>query len=267
MNLHTCLFVNSDCYKKGRKIVPKGIMWHSTAAANPYLRRYVQPDDGLLGYNAHQNHWNRSGLNVCVHAFIGKLADGTIATYQTLPWDHRGWHSGSGSNGSANDTHISFEICEDGLTDKAYFDEVYKEAVELSAALCKEYGLDPLADGVVIDHSEGHTRGVASNHGDVSHWLKRYGLTMDDVRKAVDFYMRHGCHKNDKGENEMRYNTLGDLKTDKDFGGAYLPTVEKLIAKGVLKGKGGEGDGLILDLGEDAVRLLVVLDRAGVFGE
>ena len=44
---------------------------------------------------------------------IGKLADGTVTTYQTLPWDHRGWHAG----GSANDTHLSFEICEDDLTD------------------------------------------------------------------------------------------------------------------------------------------------------
>ena len=54
---------------------------------------------------------------VCVHAFIGKLADGTVATYQTLPWDYRGWHCA----GSGNDTHISFEICEDGLTDAAFW--------------------------------------------------------------------------------------------------------------------------------------------------
>ena len=85
-----------------------------------YLRRYVGPDDGLLGVNQYNNHWNQDrpdGKQVCVHAFIGKLKDGSIATYQTLPWDHRGWHAG----GSANDTHIGFEICEDGLTDATYF--------------------------------------------------------------------------------------------------------------------------------------------------
>lgn len=70
-----------------------------------------------------------------------------------------------------------------------------------------------------------------------------------------------------KEDKEMRYNTLGELKADKEFGSAYVPTVEKLLAGGVLKGKGGEGDELVLDLGEDAVRLLVILDRAGVFGE
>lgn len=71
---------------------------------------------------------------MCVHAFIGKLKDGSIATYQTLPWNHRGWHAG----GDANNTHIGFEICEDNLTDKTYFNKVYKEAVELAAYLCKQ---------------------------------------------------------------------------------------------------------------------------------
>ena len=38
------------------------------------------------------------------------------------------------------------------------------------------------------------------------------------------------------------------------------------MGKGILNGKGGEGDNTILDLGEDAIRVLVALDRAGVFG-
>ena len=51
--------------------------------------------------------------------------------------------------------------------------------------MCKLFDLDPLRDGVVIDHSEGHSRGIASNHGDVSHWLKKFGRTMDDFRRDV----------------------------------------------------------------------------------
>ncbi len=90
MNLHKLIFTNNACYKAGRKITPKGIMVHSTGANNPWLKRYVGPDDGLLGKNQYNNHWNQPmDREVCVHAFIGKLADGTVATYQTLPWDHR----------------------------------------------------------------------------------------------------------------------------------------------------------------------------------
>jgi len=188
MNLHKLILTNNACYKAGITITPKGIMVHSTGANNPWLKRYVGPDDGLLGKNQYNNHWNQDkpgGRQVCVHAFIGKLANGTVATYQTLPWNHRGWHCGSGSKGSGNDTHISFEICEDGLTDAAYFNAVYKEAAELCAYLCKEYKLDPMADGVIIGHYEGHKRGIASNHADPGHWFPKHGKSMDTFRAEV----------------------------------------------------------------------------------
>jgi len=181
VNLKTLLFVNNPCFKTGRSIVPKGIMVHSTGANNPTLKRYVGPDDGLLGRNLYNNHWNQDkpGMRqVCVHAFIGKLADGSIATYQTLPWNHRGWHAG----GSANNTHISFEICEDGLTDPSYFSAVYKEAAELCAYLCKLYGL---TEKNIICHSEGYKLGIASNHGDVMHWFPKHSKSMDTFRAEV----------------------------------------------------------------------------------
>lgn len=185
MNLRKLISTNNACYKAGKTIVPKGIMVHSTGANNPNLKRYVGPDDGLLGKNINNNHWNQDkpdGREVCVHAFIGKLADGSIATYQTLPWNMRGWHGGSGTKGSVNDTHIGFEICEDGLTDATYFNAVYKEATELCAYLCKQYGLN---ETNIICHSEGYKQGIASNHGDVMHWFPKHGKSMDTLRAEV----------------------------------------------------------------------------------
>lgn len=185
MNIIQCFLANNDCYKTNRTIKPRGVMIHSTGANNPSLKRYVQPNVGGIGVNRNNNSWNMAGVKKCVHAFIGKLENGTVATAQTLPWNHRGWHCGSGNKGSGNDTHISFEICEDGLTDKTYFNKVYQEAVELTAFLCKEYSLDPLADGVVICHKEGCLRGIASNHADVLHWFPKHGKDMDDFRADV----------------------------------------------------------------------------------
>jgi len=185
MNLRKLILTNNACFKAGRTIKPKGIMVHSTGANNPWLRRYVGPDDGLLGVNRHNNHWNQDrpdGRQVCVHAFIGKLADGSIATYQTLPWNHRGWHSGRGLRGSANDTHISFEICEDALKDAYYFRKVYNEAVELCVHLC---GLYRFNEDSIISHSEGHRSGIASNHADVMHWFPRHSESMHSFRAAV----------------------------------------------------------------------------------
>ena len=181
MKLYKLILMNNACYKAGKTIKPKGIMVHSTGANNPWLKRYVGPDDGLLGKNQYNNHWNQDkpgGRQVCVHAFIGKLADGSIATYQTLPWNHRGWHAG----GDANNTHIGFEICEDGLTDASYFSAVYKEAVELCVHLCKLYGLN---EKDIICHSEGYKQGIASNYADVIYWFPKHGKTMDTFRVDV----------------------------------------------------------------------------------
>lgn len=184
MRLFKQLLTENNCYKSGKTIVPKGVMWHSTGANNPRLSRYVQPDDGILGVNPNNNAWNQptpDGRQVCVHAFIGKDKNGDVATYQTLPWTMRGWHAG----GEANNGYIGFEICEDDLTSVDYFKAVYKEACELTAYLCEMFNLDPEADGVVICHSEGAQRGIASNHADVMHWFPKFGISMDTVRRDV----------------------------------------------------------------------------------
>ncbi len=113
-----------------------------------------------------------SGVGACVHAFIGKMADGSVATYQTLPWTARGWHCGTGSKGiSANNTHISFEICEDGLKDRDYFDLVYREAVELTAYLCRGIRSGPAGGRGGDLPPGGSPPGIASNHADVLHWF------------------------------------------------------------------------------------------------
>lgn len=188
MKLRKCILTKNACYKVGRKMNPIGITVHSTGANNPRLSRYVQPDDGELGPNNYGTAWNQDkpgGREVCVHAFIGLLKDGTtVATYQTLPWDMRGWHGGSGPKGSVNNGYIGFEICEDNLNDPVYFSKVYQEAVELCAHLCREYGIKP-EKPYLICHSEGHALGMASNHGDVMHWFPKHGKSMDTLRADV----------------------------------------------------------------------------------
>ena len=185
MELKQCLLTKNDCYKKGTKITPKGIVVHSTGANNPNLRRYVQPDDGLLGKNTNNNSWNRSGIEVCVHAFIGKDKEGNVRVYQTLPFNFACWGVGRGSKGSYNYNptgYIQFEICEDNLKDEVYFNKAFNLAIEFCAYLCKEYNLS--VDNVV-SHAEAYKRGYGSNHGDCDHWLKKFGKTMDWFRNEV----------------------------------------------------------------------------------
>jgi hypothetical protein len=183
-------------------MTPRGVLWHDTGAGNPYIHRYVQPmetDDNyeemiaLLGKNRYGNDWNHKARQAGMNCWVGKLADGTVATVQTMPWNYKPWGCGSGSKGSLNATHIQFEICDDGYKSEAYFRQVYQEACQLTAYLCALYDLDPLGSflyngvevPVITSHAESYQLKLGSNHGDPLKWLKKYGKTMDDVRRDV----------------------------------------------------------------------------------
>ena len=108
-----CTMTQSTCYKGTRKFTPKGILWHSTGANNPWLKRYVQPDDNAknrtellnkLGKNSYNNDWNHIYHEAGLNFWIGKLADGTVAAVQTMDTVRKdvatlmGGSSGGGGN-------------------------------------------------------------------------------------------------------------------------------------------------------------------------
>ena len=191
LTIYRQFFTNADCYKQPHIQTPIGIQVHSTGSNNPNLKRYVQPDDGRLGYNRNKNSHNRPGVTVCANAYIGKLADGSSAIYQTLPWNYRCWLSGSGKNGNANRLgYIGYEICEDGLNNQEYFNSVVMNlSTKLDAYLCKTYNI-PI--DMIRDHSELARLGLASNHADISHWLKKFNITMSDYREKVSSLLKEG---------------------------------------------------------------------------
>lgn len=198
-----CMQTNSTCYKGTNTMTVKGVLWHSTGVNNPTLKRYVQPSDtpdkrdtvtlAQIGKNAYKNDWNHIERQVGLNCWIGKLADGTVTTIQTMPWDYRPWGCGSGSKGSCNSGWIQFEICEDGLTDKTYFNAVYKEACEITAYLCKMFNIDPngtvTVNGVkvptILCHQDSYRLGMGSNHSDVTHWFPKHGKSMATARQDV----------------------------------------------------------------------------------
>ncbi len=254
MNLQKCILTNNDCYKTAKPMKIRGIMVHSTGVNNPYLKRYVQPNDGKLGKNQNGNHWNQpkpDGRSVCVHAFIGRLENGEIATYQTLPFTMQAWHCG----GSGNNGYISFEICEDNLQDKIYFKQVYQEAVEFCVYLCKQFHLTAQD---IICHAEGYKLGIASNHSDVLHWFSKHNVTMDDFRKDVQNGLESKNSDEMAGEIKMIYNYVDENMPD-----WAKPVVQKLIKKGALKGN-EKGE---LMLTYEMLRMFEINDRMGLYGK
>lgn len=196
MNLVTNYTTNNPCYASNvnkvdsrytnfQKNGPSGLMLHSIGVGQNKASVIV-------------NNFNKPNAGASVHAVLQE--DGTVV--QCLPWNYRAWHCG----GSANNTHIGVEMtepdcirytqgatftCSDLSRARAQVAGTYKTAVELFAYLCKKFNLDPLKDGVIISHAEGHKRGVASGHVDCDHLWNQLGTgyTMDGFRRDVKVAM------------------------------------------------------------------------------
>ena len=237
MEIIEAFAAKNKCYQAGAPLHPRGLMLHSIGCPQPnaaVLARYF-------------DQYQPGGQSVCVHAFA--QADGTV--YQTLPWEMRGWHCG----GAANNTHIGIEMTEPSAgmayaEAAAQITGTYRTAVALFAQLCETYGLDPLADGVIIGHAEGHRRGVASNHADPEYLWQQYGkgYTMDGFRAAVAEAMAGAREE----ETDMtRYNTVAEMP-------AWAQAeAQRLVDRGALK---GDTDGR-LDLSLDMLRTMLVCQR------
>lgn len=197
MELIQAILEQNGCYKQGKRIKVHGLMLHSVGCPQPSAEAFLKS-------------WNNEQKKVCVHAFID---GGSGKIYQTLPWDYKGWHCG----GNGNNSHIGVEMCEpacirytDGVsftcTDiQAAFEvakKTYEAAVELFAFLCGQYHLDPLADGVIVSHKEGHARGIASGHADPEHLWRGLGTgyTMDEFRREVHAAMQNAAPQSSSAE-------------------------------------------------------------------
>ena len=254
MEITQLLMTKNSSYTAGRTLQPSGVMAHATGTPGADAK-------------ALKANWDKPTNAVGTHAIIDETG-----VYQLLPNHIRAAHCG----GKANNTHLSFEICEfvecrllpvswvtlaqgaknmpawavkrwqeelrrrqfyTGLIDGSFgpatksatercqfnlglatdgsvgkvtlakaaedpkslmrypvealdkrFQVLYNRAVELTAAWCKEFKLDPLLQ--VIDHAEGYALGLASNHADTGHWFPQHGRSMDDFRAAVKAAMK-----------------------------------------------------------------------------
>lgn len=191
------MLTNNMCYRLARKYKngnPIGIMVHSNGTQGVPATSW--PD-----------RWNNLTTLKAVHAHV----DATTVV-QALPWNIQGWHAG----GAANGTHLSVELSEPIVDSEASFTATWSRVIFLCVMWCKLYGI---TERGIIDHSEGHALGIASNHGDVKTdpnynrvatkrgqgYFTRNGRTMDDFRAAVAAALRgednSGGDSNPGGDN------------------------------------------------------------------
>ena len=257
----TRYLTKNPCYKQGRVIQVKGLMFHSVGVGQPDPLVFIRQFDNPL--------YDRA----CVHGFVG--AD---ETYITLPClvnpgqAMRGWHGGKTAS---NNAYIGIEMTEpkdiryiSGATFQVlnrakavgHVEKATERMVDLFATLCTFHGLNPMTD--IVSHREGNTLGIASAHGDPEHLWK--GLNMDysmdhfrtdvaDRMKGVEDMTREEVIEIIQSQNKV-FNTIQEVP---EWGRL---TVQKLMDKGIIEGT-GKGLGLSFDF----LRMLVVNDRAGLY--
>jgi N-acetylmuramoyl-L-alanine amidase CwlA len=253
-------------------------------AQNPDSRYLEFQKRGPIGGVLHSIGTPQPSASVIAEYFDSPFVEASVhmvlqpdgVCYRLAPNNYRLWHAG----GSANNTHLAVEMSEpkeisydagkgyrvmihDRGAALSHVRQCYARGVEVFAALCMEYDWDPLKDGVILSHKECYERGMASNHGDPEHLWEALGTgyTMDSFRRAVADEIQR---QREAAQGRKYYHTLGELKKSPEAP-HYLPTVEKLIGKGYLLGKGKEGDERILDFSEEALRIMVTLDRSGAY--
>lgn len=181
MKLIKKFVTNNMHYKNNRIIDVKGFVLHSVGCPQPNPDVFVK--------------------NFGTAKYLTQIVIGASKAYEVLPcMQTKGkavfcWHVGN-----ANSWTIGAEMTEPSTIKytsganwvdlnptktKAHVLATYKNAVDIFAQLCTFHGKDPLADGVILSHSECYKRGIGTGHADVEHIWNKFGLTMNQFRKDV----------------------------------------------------------------------------------
>ena len=265
------------------KIIPFGSRWTKDAAGfrsgDLYKADKWMPD-GVKGITIHNTEdlenvcddaeqyaratWPNQNMGTArVHYYIDD-----VSCWQLLDETEIGWHAGTGTFGAGNRDTVSIEIIMDGSGSEADRAAIERGAL-LAAVLLNRYGF-----GCDRLHTHREWNGKQCPLFLLPRWeafkekVNGYLKEIKEEEEAMGILaevnvMRDKLEATLKEQEKVqgkRYHTLGDITSE-----YYRPTIDKLINKGVLKGKGGDGEDTEIDLSEDAVRLLVILDRTGVF--
>lgn len=172
--------------------------------------------------------------------------DGRIGLY--VPEEKRAWTSSS----TANDNRaVTIEVSNsEARSPWPVSDAAYRSLIELCADICRRNGIEKLVyTGDTSGNLTAH-RWFAATECPGQYLYERFPAIAEEVNERLE------------EENMVRYNTIRELPA------WAKATVSRLASAGVITGRDDsrDADGLpaSLDLSEDMLRLLVILDRAGV---
>lgn len=238
---------------RSRKVlIPMGIVIHETATP------------GATAENEY-NFFNSADRNASAHGFVDWKE-----YIQTIPYDEVAWHAGY----TANYQYIGIEMCH--ATNKVDFEKVWNNTIEIVVEIMNRYGFSV---NDVTTHDEVSRRWGETDHTDPTGYFKKFGKTFDDFKRDLNARINGGLtmtqYEELKNIISKQEKEIAALKAKLDKVDTYIynyiddnmpdwakPTIKKLVDKGVLV-----GDDNGLNLNKIMMRILVILDRIGIFGE
>lgn len=216
-----------------------------------YLVIHFTANDGDTAKN-NADYFTNSNISTSAHYFVDEKE-----VWQSVRDADIAWHCGTKGTYfhpyCRNANSIGIELCSRIKNGKYYFQPgTVENAVQLARSLMKKYGIAP--DHVVRHYDVTHKNCPAPFVENAAAWqdFKRRltekevdDMTADEVKNLI-------------AQSKTVYDTTASVP---EWGRA---TVEKLTRKGWLKGEGGSGG---LNLPEEVLRVLVINDRAGIYGD
>ena len=201
--LNTCYLTNNKCYQKPQKLIPQGIVIHSSLVKNSMLKRYIQPKENdydeneefydRFGYDYDQCDWNHIPTASCPHYIIGGLDyQNQLDVIQTLPNGFQGYMCGQGARGSLDQDYLQIMLC---LGQNSYYkNQFYDILIDLLSNLCYEYNINPLKHyhrvPTIITHDEAGKYGFATEYNELDSWLRNNNYTMPKIRKEINYKLK-----------------------------------------------------------------------------
>lgn len=222
---------NNRHYKTNKIIKVKGLVIHSVGTPQPNPDVFVRLWDDPA--NKH----------------LAQFVIGAEKVYEVLPcMQTKGEAVKCAHVGTANNYTIGAEMTEPNTIKytggsnfidnnptktKAHVMATYRNAVNVFAQLCLFHGLNPLADGVIMSHSECYKKGVGTNHGDPEHLWNKFGLTMNQFKNDIKITM----DAMGVTESDDIYSTYTVVRGDtlKDIASRYDATVEEIASLNGIK--------------------------------
>lgn len=273
---HKVQFATAGKYWNLPEINMAGLVLHSVGCPQPKASVFVKA-------------FNVPNARASVHGFIEPgLFIETAPCFQKRRRGKKCYHVGSGPKGSYNSSRIGIEMCEPGTIKytggasfqdlnpektRKYIQDVTATAAEVFADLCIFHGFTV---DMITTHKEACKLGYGSNHGDPDHIWKviNYDIAKfrKDVQKIID--EKKGDVLANMTKNEMMDIVKQAIRESQPTVYATFSKIPEYAQKSIKKAMDAgciSGTGRMIDgekelaLSNDLVRLMVVLDRAGVF--